>query len=114
LPIDITVDGHGNVLVLEPHRIVEFDYAGNFVRSTGEGLLKGAVGFCQAGDGIAVAGVAEVWFLDDRGNMVMHLEHPIVEPDLSEEISDVAFHQGKIFLLTTRRVRVFRFVEVGR
>jgi hypothetical protein len=114
LPIDITVGEHGNVLVLEPHRIVEFDYAGNFVRSIGDGILKSALGFCEAESGVVIAGSAELWFLDERGNMVMHLQHPIVAPDPSEEISDVALHHGKLFLLTTRQVRVFRFTEVDR
>lgn len=113
-PVDIAIGETGLVMVLEPHRIVEFDYAGNYVRSVGDGTLEGARGFGSAQSGIVVAGSSNLWFVDERGNVTVKMQYPVIAPDPGEEINDVAVQGEKIFVLTTRHVRVFRFAKVSR
>ena len=45
MPIKILTSHDDRVYVLEPHRIVEYDYFGNVLRTIGEGLLHDARGF---------------------------------------------------------------------
>ncbi|MEX2115571.1 MAG: NHL repeat-containing protein [Bacteroidota bacterium] len=113
-PMDVVVGERGQVMVLESHRIVEFDYAGNYLRSVGEGSLKGARGFGEAGSGVVVAGSSELWFFDDRGELTMNIQYPLLVSDVKEELSDAVVRDERIFVLTARCVRVFRLIEVGR
>lgn len=111
-PLDITTSARGRVLVLEPERIVEFDYAGNYVRRIGEGVLTNARGFGVAGAGVVVADSAELKFFDERGEVSARIQGPLMVREPGEELMDVAVRDDKIFLLTTKRVHMFRFVEV--
>ncbi len=113
-PMDVLVREQGQVMVLESHRIVEFDYAGNYVRSVGDRVLKGARGFGEAGSGVVVADSAELWFFDERGELTMNILYPLIVSDVKEELSDVVVHDGRIFVLTARCIRIFRHTEFDR
>lgn len=112
-PVDIMVGELGRVMVLEPHRIVEFDYTGNYVRSAGDGSFRQARGFGEAGTGVVVADSAGLWFFDDRGNVTINIQHPIIDAE-DGEINDVIVRDEELFVLTNRRVIMFRLTEVGR
>ncbi len=45
MPVKILTSHDDRVYVLEPHRIVEYDYFGNVLRTIGEGLFRDARGF---------------------------------------------------------------------
>ncbi len=113
-PLDILTGGRGEVFVLEPEAVVEFDYAGNYVRRIGEGVLKDARGFGIYGFGLVVADSAEVRFFDERGHVLKGIQGPLLMLEPGEELMDVGVREGKIFLLTTKRIQVFRFAEVVR
>lgn len=110
-PLDIQIGANGQVLVLEPGRIVQFDYAGNYVRRIGEGLLTNARGFGVTDAGVVVVDSANLKFFDERGDRILE---PLIISDAGEELMDVAVRDNKIFLLTTRRVLVFRIADDSR
>lgn len=113
-PIDILTGARGQVMVLEPGRIVEFDYAGNYVRRIGEGVLTNARGFGVMNFGIVVVDSAELRFFNEGGDVSDQLHEPLIIREGGEEVVDVAVHDDRMFLLTTKRVQVFRFAGGGR
>ncbi|MEX2191006.1 MAG: NHL repeat-containing protein [Bacteroidota bacterium] len=113
-PTDILTGARGQVMVLEAGRIVEFDYAGNYVRTIGKSKLKKARGFSEAGTGVVVADSAGLWFFDERGTSSTSIPYPLMVTDAGEELNDVAVRDDRIFILTTKRVHVFRFTDVTR
>jgi hypothetical protein len=100
-PIALTVTANDHVLVLEPNRIIEFDYFGNFTRVAGEGVLGNAMALGTSADGYIVATDSALLFFARDGSIkrnvpfrLMMTEEPI------GDVQDVLIHGDRLYLLT--------------
>ena len=114
LPIKIVVGSDDHVFVLEPDRLLEFDYFGHYLRTIGAGMFTGACGFCTVKDGIIVVSHAALYWFSERGDL-QRVIHPTdlqmkTEPGPFE---DAASAGDRLLILTSTRLHVFR-LSYGR
>lgn len=112
-PIKILVSREDRVYVLEPHRIVEFDYFGNVVRTIGEGLLQAARGFDVDAQGfLVVTDDVLHWFSKDgRKTTELPVSSIFASVPLAP-LRDVVLWNGKLLLLTTHHLVALTFRAV--
>lgn len=109
-PVKILVSRDDRVYVLEPHRIVEFDYFGNVVRTIGEGLLQGARGFDVDAQGfLVVTDDVLHWFSKDGKQITELPVSSIVTSVPLAPLRDVVLQTGKLLLLTTHHLVALTF-----
>lgn len=107
-PEKILIDPNDHVFVLEPDRLLEFDYFGHYLRTIGEHSFSEACGFCFVRGGIIVATHAELCWFSDRGE----LTRTIRPSDLQTKIEpgpfeDVAGAGDRLLILTSTRLHIF-------
>lgn len=107
-PIKILVSRKDRVYVLEPHRIVEFDYFGNVVRTIGEGVLRDARGFDVDAQGLVVVMDERLqWFsLDGRTTTALSKSALLASVPLSP-FRDVVLMNDRLLLLTAHHLVAF-------
>lgn len=113
-PLKILVGGNDRVYVLEPDRLLEFDYFGHYVRTIGEGVFREARSFSLSDHGfIVVAGAVISWFTE-RGEFQRSIPATdlIVSSPLSS-LADVVARGDRLYLLTSHHLHVFRISAVG-
>lgn len=106
-PVGILATRHDRVWVLEKTRIVEFDFAGNFVRILAEGLLRNARGFCETESGAAVAEGARVVFVGRGGAVEGVIETGSVLASVPVDAVDLWVSEDRLFILTPKTVVEF-------
>jgi len=114
LPIKIVVGSDDHVFVLEPDRLLEFDYFGHYLRTIGASMFTDACGFCTVKDGIIVVSHAALYWFSERGDL-QRVIHPTdlqmkTEPGPFE---DAASAGDRLLILTSTRLHVFR-LSYGR
>ena len=108
-PEKILAGANDHVFVLEPDRLLEFDYFGHYLRSIGQGSLNEACGFCIVGGGVLVATHAALLWFNERGELV----RTIRASDLQTKnppgpFEDVAICGDRLLVLTSTELHVFR------
>ena len=112
-PIEITVSRDDKITVLERDRIVEFDFAGNYVRSIGEGVIRNSGGMCVTQNGFLVAANDTLIWFDTVGTLRIKVAAATIIGEFSAiPLRDVAVWKDRILLLSPSRVGVFR-IESG-
>jgi NHL repeat len=111
-PLDVLVSDDDHVLVLEPDRIIEYDYLGNFVSVIHSSELKDAKGFCSSRNGIFVVEPDRLLFF----NLHHELEWFVAASDIVSSqrltpLKDVALRNNSIILLTSSRAGIFQMVQ---
>lgn len=107
-PIKIVVTHADRIYVLEPNRIVEYDYFGNYVRSFGENVLSDATGLFVDEKRVVVTVPTAVLFFHMDGTLKERIEKgEIVTSHPLDSFEDVLFVGGELFLLTKKSVHVF-------
>ncbi len=114
-PIKICSEGDEHIYALEKNKIVEFDFYGNFLRSFGQQLHSDIVGGQSTPSGIAVVCADTLYWY--RADGVLQLETPLrsllaEEPVLT--VQDIAFYDGRLFVLTPHRCHIFAIKSVNR
>ncbi len=106
-PLKIAIARNDRVYVLEPDRVVEFDYIGSFLRTLGEGVVDGARGFAvDNGRLVVVTGNSLVWIALESGNVhVFPVQRLFVSP--AGELRDVALDGNRLYILTANRLIAF-------
>jgi DNA-binding beta-propeller fold protein YncE len=114
LPIKILVGSNDHVYVLEQRRLLEYDYFGNYMRTIGLGVLSDARGFDVGESRIVVAAKDTLYWFSDRGDLfrVTPTETLFASMPLSP-LEDVALVRDRLYLLTAKRLFVFKIVPVG-
>lgn len=107
-PIEILVSASDQVYILEPDRLLEFDYFGNYVRTIGRGILHNARGFCLTDRGPLIAEPDTLYWLTGEGavSQVFPVSN-ILSGGTVAPIEDVAIDRGRLYLLNTKKVIVF-------
>ncbi len=108
-PEKILVGPNDHVFVLEPNRLLEFDYFGHFLRTVGEENLADACGFCFVNGGIIVVTHAALFWFSERGE----LTRTIRASDLQTKsdvgpFEDVASTGDRLLILTSTRLHVYQ------
>ena len=110
-PIEIIVSNSDRIYVLEPNRIVEFDYTGNYLGAIGQGILRDAAGFGKTKNGVAVISAERLWFFDETGTLSDTVSLSNVLSGPLKDLADIAIVNDRIFLLTHRSVGVFKVLS---
>jgi hypothetical protein len=113
-PLKILLSPDDRVYVLEPHRLVVFDYFGNFIRTVGERIIRQAHGFDVGSDGLVVATEDSLlWFSPDGRMKTAIAASAIVAEVPLIPLRDVVLsplHRDRLFLLTPQQVVVLKLV----
>jgi hypothetical protein len=108
-PIKILISPGDHVYVLEPDRLVEFDYFGQYLREIGRGSFHDASGFCLVQDGIIVVTPTTLFWFNERGEVVRQVRvSEIASASPLGPMEDVAGSGDQLFLLTSVQIRVIR------
>ncbi len=108
-PVEISISQDDRVLVLENDRIIEFDFAGTYLRSIGVGIIHNASGMCVVEKGLLVAANDTLtWFSSDGSVRTKIAASDIVSEFPLSPLRDVAVSNDRLLLLTPTRVGVFR------
>jgi len=115
LPIKILVGPNDHVYVLEPDRLLEFDYFGHYLRTIGEGSFKDARGFCIVSDGILLVLQSTLIWFNDRGE----LARAIQSADLQTKaplgpMEDAVCVGDRLYVLTSTQLRIFQLPGTSR
>lgn len=114
-PVKIVVAPSDRVYVLEPDRVLEYDFVGNHIRTVGEGILRGAVGLDVTDNTLLVATADTLhWF-----TLSGHLRHStpvhlIISSLPLTPVQDVIVTRDRFYILGRERVHVFRLMGEGR
>jgi hypothetical protein len=113
-PEKILVGPNDHVYVLEPDRLLEFDYFGHFIRSIGERILENARGFCLVPAGVIVVNESRLFWFNDRGELAREFS----SGDLQTKsplgaMEDVAIAGDRLFVLASHQLHGFQFSPAG-
>lgn len=108
-PIKILASSDDRVYVLEPDRLLEFDYFGHYLRVIGSGMLHDARGFCIVSGGVVVVTPEMLHWFNDRGDLVREFRAgEILSGSPIGPMEDVAAVSNRLFVLTSTRLHVFQ------
>lgn len=111
-PVDLVVTRDERIFVLEPAKIVEYDYLGNYVDVMRSPLLSGARGFCEANKGLLVVTQNRLLFFDSDRVVAWSVEaSDIVSSRPLTPLQDVAVRNNTVVLLTPVTAGIFRMVQ---
>ena len=108
-PEKILVGPNDHVFVLEPDRLLEFDYFGHYLRTIEGNGFTDARGFCLMHGGfIVVTRNALLWF-NERGELVRTIHQGDLQTKTElGSFEDAAAAGDRLFILTTTRLHVFQ------
>lgn len=106
-PVEVLVTVRDRVWVLEEDRIVEFDFAGNYVGTIGKGILSSSRGFGETENGVVVATADRLWFFDWQGMPASSIEISNIIASAPVDVMDVAVSNDVLHVLTPHTVIVF-------
>jgi hypothetical protein len=108
-PEKILVAPNDHVFVLEPDRLLEFDYFGHYVRTIGEGKLHEARGFCMVFNGLVVLTQAEIYWFSDRGDLAYEIRSTdLRSQNPIDQMQDIASVGDRLFILSSTRLHILR------
>lgn len=110
-PVKILLSARDQVFILEPDRLLEFDYFGNYVRTIGSGIFYKARGFCLTERGLLVAEPDTLYWLTEEGALSGILPvSKILSSGNVAPVEDVAMGREGLYVLNTKKVYVFEVV----
>ncbi len=111
-PEKILVGSNDHVYVLEPDRLLEFDYFGHFIRSISE-HFDNAKGFCIVPAGIVVVTEARLFWFNDRGDLLLSLASTELQSKTPlDAFEDVGSAGDRLFILTSHQIHTFQLPAV--
>jgi hypothetical protein len=112
-PIKIICSNNDHIYVLEPERILEYDYFGAFIRVIGDGQFSNAVSFDVSDNGFLVASEQLIYEISNQGILKAKyiLEHILKDKTL-RKINDLFIINDKIYLLSDRTLCKFTVTTV--
>jgi hypothetical protein len=106
-PVKILISPDDHVLVLEPDRLIEFDYFGQYLRTIAPGRFRDARGFCFVPGGIIVVTPGTLFWFNDRGELVREVRAAeIASESPIGSMEDVAGGTARLLLLTSTRLHI--------
>lgn len=113
-PEKILAGSNDHIYVLEPDRLLEFDYFGHFIRSIGDRIFEDARGFCLVPGGVIVVTETTLFWFNDRGE----LAHSFSSGELQSKsplgaFEDIASAGDRLLILTSHRLHIFQLPAAG-
>ena len=110
-PIKILISPDDRVFVLEPDRLLEFDYFGQYLRAIGAGSFHDARGFCFVGGGIIVATPTTLCWFNDRGELLREVRAAeIVSGSPIGAMEDLSGGADRLLLLTSTQLHIVQIL----
>jgi hypothetical protein len=110
-PIKILLSSDDHVFVLEPDRLLEFDYFGQYLREINAGRFHDARGFCFVRGGIVVVAPHSLYWFNDHGDLLREIRPAeMMSASPIDSIEDVAAGSDRFFLLTSTQVHILRMM----
>lgn len=108
-PLKILLSPDDHVYVLEPNKIIVYDYFGNYVRTFGVGVLHNAKGFAVGSEKTVVVTSDTLYWFSKQGDLAgaMPAKNILSSAPL-RNIEDVAVVRDRLYLLTAEKVFVFK------
>ncbi len=104
-PLKILAGQNDHIYVLEPQRLLEFDYFGNYIQTIGVGVLGNARGFDVAGSGALVATADTLYWFSERGEMTLAIPVRFIMTSVPiRDVSDIALVRDQLYVLTSKKV----------
>jgi hypothetical protein len=114
-PVKILISPADHVFVLEPDRLVEFDYFGQFLRVIGPGSFDDARGFCFVRGGIIVVTPTELCWYSERGELLRKvLGTEIVSESPIENLEDIAGDAERLLLLSSKQLHYIQIIKSSK
>jgi hypothetical protein len=108
-PEKILMGPNDHVFVLEPDRLLEFDYFGHYLRTIGEHSFTDACGFCHVRDGIVVVTHAALFWFNDRGELARTIRPSDLQTKAGlDPFEDAASAGDRLLILTSTRLHIFQ------
>lgn len=108
-PEKILVGPSDHVFVLEPDRLLEFDYFGHYLRTIGEHGFTEACGLCFVRGGIIVVTHAALLWFNDRGELVRTIRPSDLQTKTElGPFEDATSAGDRLLILTTTRLHIFQ------
>jgi hypothetical protein len=108
-PDKIIVGPNDHVFVLEPDRLLEFDYFGHYLRTIGEHSFTEACGFCFVRGGIIVVTHTALFWFNDRGELVRTIRPSDLQTKTAlGPFEDAAGSGARLLILTSTRLHIFQ------
>lgn len=97
------------IVVCERTRIVIFDYFGNYLSSIGDGVVSVLTGFTPCANGFLAVSSDTLWWFSQDGvfQKSLPLSH-LMSGEHIDRIQDVACIGNRLFVLSPRRLHVFK------
>ncbi|HVN48467.1 MAG TPA: NHL repeat-containing protein [Bacteroidota bacterium] len=110
-PQKMVVTSTGTVYIAEPNHILSYDAFGSFLGSIGDGNCTNLVGCCVTEESIVAASADRVWFFNAKGEFIgQYSVRNFMAETKIQEITDVAFYGGQLYLLCPDKIHVFKIV----
>jgi hypothetical protein len=110
-PVKILISPDDHVFVLEPDRLLEFDYFGQYLREISAGRIHDAKGFCFVRGGIIVVSTNTLSWFGEHGELLQEISAAgMLSSSPIDSMEDVAAGGERLFLLTATRLHVFRVI----
>lgn len=108
-PLKILLSSDDQVYVLEPNKIIVFDYFGNYLRTVGGGVFHHAKGFAVGSENdVVVTSDSLYWFSKHGGVMNTMAAKNILSSTPVRTMEDVAVVHDRLYLLTAEKVFGFK------
>jgi hypothetical protein len=100
------------IFVGEQTRIVVFDYFGNYLSSIGDGIVSGLTGFAMSDNTLLLASPDTLWRFSQEGvfQKLIPRSH-LVTGEHIERIQDIACIRNRLFILSPRRLYIFKISD---
>jgi len=114
-PIKILISPDDHVFVLEPDRLLEFDYFGQYLRTIGSGSFHDAKGFCFVRGGIIVVTPATLYWFNNRGELLREVRAAeIASGSPIGAMEDLAGGAERLLLLTSTQLHIIQIFNSSK
>jgi len=97
------------IFIGEQTRIVVFDYFGNYLKSIGDGVMSRLTGFTISDNVLLLASPDTLWQFSQEGffQKFIPLNH-LITGERIDRIQDIACIRNRLFILSPRRLHIFK------
>ena len=114
-PIKILISPDDHVFVLEPDRLLEFDYFGQYLRAIGPGSVHDARGFCFVPGGIIVVTPTTLCWFNGRGELLREVRaSEIVSESPLGAMEDLSGNADRLLLLTSSHIHIIQIINSSK
>jgi hypothetical protein len=108
-PVDLAITGNDRVIVLEPDRLLEYDYFGNIIRVILDQRLQQGLAVTPDRGGLIVATEKDLLWFSPEGSITRSFSFQnLIASEKIVAIRDIELVNNRLYILTATRVHIFR------